>query len=125
MKELICIVCPKGCRIQVDESKIAVISGYKCAKGLSYALEELQQPKRVLTSTVVLINGKIRRCPVKTDKAIGKERIFEAMQLLDSVIVQAPIKLGQIIVENILGTNCNWVATKTCEAVETESNIIS
>ena len=115
MRELICIVCPKGCRILVDVSKAEVIRGYKCAKGIAYATEELQHPKRVITSTVVLENGKQRRCPVKTDGALPKEKIFEAVKLLKSVVVQAPAKLGQVIVENVAGTNCNWVATKSCE----------
>ncbi len=110
MAELICIVCPKGCHIKVSDTG-EVLGGAGCEKGIAYAQNEQTNPMRVLTSTVILRGGRHPRLPVKTDAVIPKAKIFEAMQLLNGLTVQAPVARGQIVVANILGTGVNFVAT--------------
>ncbi len=70
MKELICITCPKGCHLKVDEETFAV-TGNSCPRGAVYGANELRNPVRVVTSTVV-VDGPARRLPVKTDRPIPK-----------------------------------------------------
>ena len=111
MRELICIVCPNGCRIEVGDS--GDIMGYRCERGREYAQAELTNPTRVLTSTVRMTGGAHRRCPVKTDGPIPKGLLMEAMELLCCVDLQAPIECGQIIVENFLGMDVNLIATRS------------
>ncbi len=112
MKELICIVCPRGCRLQVDETKNYAVSGNGCEKGESYGKAELLHPVRTLTSTVICTGGRYPRLPVKTHCPISKEKLAEVMAYLNTITVHAPIATGDIIVKNILNTGADLVATR-------------
>ena len=112
MTELICIVCPKGCHLHVDEQDDYKVTGNSCAKGAEYGHKELTNPTRVITSTVIITGAAHSRLPVKTDRDIPKPLIFESMKLLNGVEVQSPVKTGDIIVKDILGTGVNFVATR-------------
>lgn len=112
MADLICIVCPKGCHLHVDEDTLKV-TGNECMRGEIYAQSELTNPVRVVTSTVRITGAEIPRLPVKTDGDIPKKDIFAAMKLLDNIKVEAPVKKGDIIVANILGGAVNFVATRS------------
>jgi NADPH-dependent 2,4-dienoyl-CoA reductase/sulfur reductase-like enzyme/CxxC motif-containing protein len=110
--ELICITCPKGCHLQVDEKNGYAVTGNDCDRGAKYGKQEVTNPMRVITSTVCAAGGAISRMPVKTDKNIPKPKIFEAMRLLDALEVKAPFKTGEIVVSNICGTGANFIATR-------------
>jgi CxxC motif-containing protein len=112
MKELICIVCPKGCHLTVDEENGYAVSGNRCPRGEEYGKNEVIAPKRTITSTVKVSGGLYPRLPVKTDKPIPKELIFEAMKLLDAVELTAPVKVGDVVIENVLGTGANFIASR-------------
>ena len=99
MAELICIVCPKGCRIEADED--LNVTGNSCERGEVYAREELTNPQRTLTSTVRVSGASLRRCPVKSRSPIPKRLIFDAMRLLDSAEITAPVEEGFIVVSDI------------------------
>lgn len=114
MRELICIVCPKGCHLQVDEASYAV-QGHSCPRGEVYGREEIKNPRRVITSTVRTSSALHPRCSVKTDQAIPKELMFQAMDLLNDVDLVPPIACGQVILEHVLGTEANFVATRNIE----------
>ena len=111
MKQLVCIVCPKGCHLSIDENSFAV-SGNACPRGAEYAKKELTNPTRVVTSTVKIKGALYRRCPVKTDSDIPKGKIFEAMALLDGIELQAPVRSGDIVIANLLDLGVSFVATK-------------
>jgi NADPH-dependent 2,4-dienoyl-CoA reductase/sulfur reductase-like enzyme/CxxC motif-containing protein len=83
--DLVCIVCPKGCRLQVDENNDFAVTGHDCVRGEEYGKQEISNPTRVITSTVCAAGGAISRMPVKTDKNIPKGKIFEAMTSLDEL----------------------------------------
>ena len=112
MTELICILCPNGCHLQVDEAHGCAVTGNTCPKGAEYGKIELTNPTRVVTSTVRVAGAQHRRCPVKTDAPIPKGLIFEAMAALDAVDLAAPVALGQIVVKNVCGTTANFVTTR-------------
>jgi CxxC motif-containing protein len=112
MTDLICIVCPRGCHLRVDEKNDYMVSGHCCRRGEKYGREELINPVRVITSTVRVTGGSHRRCPVKTDRAIPKVLISDAMQELNGVLLQAPVKLGQVVVPNVCGLDVRFVATR-------------
>ena len=114
MAELICIVCPKGCHLKVDETTFAV-SGNSCEKGAEYGKTELKNPTRTLTSTVRLENGALPRCPVRTSAPIPKGMMFDAMAVLEGITLTAPVKVGQVAVENLLGTGADLIVTRTIE----------
>lgn len=112
MKELICITCPKGCHLKIDETTL-VVTGNSCEKGAEYGKNEVTNPVRVLTSIVKMADNRV--CSVKTDKAIPKGKIFEIMDALKEIRLSAPVHIGDVVVENVCGTGANWIATKDME----------
>ena len=112
MKELICIVCPQGCHLKVDEENGFAVTGNACPRGAEYGKMELTHPTRVVTSTVRCQGGLYPRCPVKTDRAIPKERMFDVMAALEEVALPAPAAVGQVVIENVCGTGADVVATR-------------
>jgi CxxC motif-containing protein len=112
--ELVCIVCPMSCKIEVqyEGNKVIGMTGYKCRQGKKYAEEEAIDPKRTLTTTVLLEKGDLPLLSVRTDKPMPKKQLFEAMEVLRKVKVSAPVEAGQVIVENLLGLGVNVIATR-------------
>jgi CxxC motif-containing protein len=113
-KELICIGCPMGCLLSVDYTgkTIQSINGNRCKVGLEYAEKECFNPERTLTTTVRVKNGHLPLVSVRTNKPLAKNRIFDAMTLLAKVEVEAPVRIGEKIVQNIFDTGVSIVATK-------------
>ena len=110
MKDLICIVCPRGCHLHIDDDKN--VTGNFCPRGKEYALNEITYPKRMVTSTVAVKNRENMVVSVRTDKSIGKEKMFDVIKLIDNLEVNAPCHIGDILAENILGTDVNIIITK-------------
>lgn len=113
MKELICILCPNGCHLSVDETKDFAVTGNACPRGAEYGKSECTHPTRVVTSTVRLSGGSYPRCPVKTDRPIPRELIFPVMAALDEITLVSPVRCGDIVMENVCGTGANIVATRS------------
>ena len=113
-KELICIGCPMGCNLILDcvETKILSVNGNRCKVGLQYAEKEINNPERTLTTTVKVKNGTLPLVSVRTNKLVPKRILFDIMNLLANVEVEAPIKIGDVIISNILETGADIVATK-------------
>ena len=112
MTELICIGCPKGCHLRVDENNNYEVSGAGCEKGEEYGKTELKDPRRVLTSTVAIEGAALKRCSVKTDSAIPKGELFNVMDALDQVILRSPVKIGDVVIKNVCNTGADIIATK-------------
>ena len=110
-KELICICCPNGCHLKVDIENNKV-TGNKCKRGIEYGINEMTHPVRVITSTVKVIDGSLPVVPVKTNGAIPKELNFKCMEEINKAIIKAPVKVGDIIIKNVLDTNIDVVAAK-------------
>ncbi|HNY74540.1 MAG: DUF1667 domain-containing protein [Bacilli bacterium] len=113
MKELICILCPRGCRLKVDDD--LNVTGNFCPRGILYAKTEMTNPTRIITSTVKIKAKNAVRLSVKTAQAIPKGKMFDCMRELDKVMVEAPIRIGDVIVYNICETGVDVVATKDIE----------
>ena len=112
--ELTCIGCPMGCQLEVEikDKNVIKVEGNLCIRGEIYAKKECTNPTRIVTSSVNVENGVIDVVSVKTEKDIPKNKIFNVMDELKNVVVKAPIKIGDIIIENVAGTGVNVVATK-------------
>lgn len=115
MKELICIVCPNGCRLRVEEENNYRVTGNGCPRGAEYGKSELQHPVRVVTSTVRCEGGRYPCSPVKTNRPVPKEQIRAVMQAMESVTVPAPVRIGDVVIGNICGTGADLVATRNME----------
>lgn len=111
--ELICIVCPMGCALSVETEgdKIISVSGNTCKRGEAYAKTEFTDPRRTITSTVKTKDGFI--VPVKTDKTVPKDKIFECMQEINRLHPDsgANLEVGSVICKNILNTGANIITT--------------
>lgn len=121
IRDMVCIVCPMGCHMVLEKDETEA-SGIKvlhnqCGRGKVYAIEEMTSPTRMLTSTVVIEEGFLKRIPVKTTAPIPKPKLMEAMAVLDNVVVKAPVKVGDLIVENLLGTGVNVVAARSMKKI--------
>lgn len=103
MRELVCIICPRGCslEVQMEDKKVVNITGYSCHRGMQYAENECCNPQRTVTSTVRCENGRV--VAVKTDRPIPKEKVFECMERINSVVVSLPIAIGDVILEDVFG----------------------
>lgn len=108
-----CIICPKGCglTVEVENGKVVEVSGNTCARGVTYAQNEIENPIRTLTSSVAVRNGVHPRVSVKTDREIPKGKMMECARALKGVEVEAPVRIGDVLIENVVGTGSNIVAT--------------
>ncbi|WML37722.1 DUF1667 domain-containing protein [Clostridium sp. OS1-26] len=127
MRELICIGCPIGCQLQVklDGKEVVEVTGNTCKKGEDYAKKECTNPTRIVTSSVYVEGGEIGVVPVKTESDIPKEKIFDCIKALKGIVVKAPINIGDVIVENILNTGVNIVATRKVDEALKKINKIA
>lgn len=112
MKEIICICCPKGCHLHVDEANGYAVTGNACPNGAAYGKEELTHPTRILTSTVRAEGGLHPRCTVKTAAPVPKEKMFAVMAALDTATVTAPVHIGDVVLHDVCGTGVDVVATR-------------
>ena len=113
-KHFTCVICPLGCEIDVELQGGNVVSmeGNKCQKGKEFVLQELEEPMRILTTTVPIKGAKWAMLPVRTDKAIPKRLLFKVIEQLADIELQAPVKMYDMILKNIAGTGANIVATR-------------
>ena len=111
-KELICINCPMGCRMTatVENGAVVNVSGNACKRGALYAKEELTHPVRMVTA-LVRVRGRTEPLPVKTDRPIDKGLIFDALDALKGVVVDAPVTIGDVVLAHVCGTQVRFVAT--------------
>ena len=111
IKELTCIVCPKGCQLKVtlEGKEVVSVEGHTCKRGEIYARTECTAPMRVLTTTAAVVGGGV--VPVKTDRAVPKELLFDCMKEINALRVPASVKIGDVVLEDLLGTGACVVVT--------------
>jgi CxxC motif-containing protein len=114
-REIVCIVCPTGCRIRVSgpDGQHLEVSGNECRRGEEYALKEITDPRRTLITTVRIEHGSLRRLPVRTNREIPKKSMFACMEVINRVRIEAPVEIGQVIIPDILCTGADVVATRS------------
>lgn len=116
IRELTCISCPLGCqlKVEVDESgNVLNVTGNTCKRGAEYGRQEVSAPVRMVTSTVRVVGGDAPVVPVRTQTNIPKEKIFAVMDEIRKAEVQAPVKLGDTVLENAAGTGVAIVAARS------------
>jgi CxxC motif-containing protein len=115
LEKIICLGCPLGCIVKLTldhENNVINVAGNKCKEGEKFAVNELRNPVRVLTATVLTQQSIQPLLPVKTDKPIDKKLLRQSMLLLAKVRTKPPIRMGDVIVSNLLNTKANIVATR-------------
>ncbi len=113
-KQFTCINCPLGCQVVVtmdDEKNIQKIEGNNCKRGEQYVRDEIKDPKRMVCSTVRISGSDNYSVPVKTASAIPKGLIFECMKEINNTEINTPIKIGDVVIANVLDTGVDVIAT--------------
>ena len=118
-KEMVCVNCPMSCRltVQIEDGAVTAVSGNSCPRGKAYAESECIRPMRILTTTVRIEGGIHRVLPVISAEEIPLDQITEAMAVIREVSVQAPVSVGDVIVQDILGTGVDIVAARSMKQV--------
>lgn len=118
-KEIVCTNCPMGCSLEVtyDADKITSVKGNECIRGKEYAEKEIFHPERIVTTTVRIKGAAIPTLPVKTARSVPKGLGLKIVKAASKITVTAPVKTGDIIIKDVLGTGVNLVATRTMERI--------
>lgn len=113
-KKVICIECPKGCNLSIEweGSKAVNVRGAKCPKGVVYGITEIEDPVRVLTSSVLAEGLDIKMIPVRTNKPIPKKYLEKAMDRIKLMRVTSPVRAGQVLDMDFLGIGVKLIATR-------------
>jgi len=116
--KLICITCPMGCSLKVthEGSTVIEVEGAECKRGLDYAQAELTDPRRMVTTTVRVQGGVHPLVPVYTAAPIPKPLIFDLLGALRRVELQAPVQVGQVVLDDALGTGVDVLASRSLPA---------
>ena len=110
-REITCIVCPRGCRMTADiQGEIITVTGHTCPRGEKHAMDEILHPVRSLTSIVRVSNRVDTMVSVKSAAPVPKGEMFAIMERIHAVSVEAPIAIGDVIIDNVCGTQI--IATK-------------
>ena len=112
--KLVCINCPRGCNLNVENINGEIkVTGNFCPRGEKYAISELTNPLRTLTTTVAIKSENYERLPVISSSPLPKDKVMEAIKALKNVEVKAPIKMGDVIVSNIIELGVDIIASKS------------
>ncbi|MGN0735257.1 MAG: DUF1667 domain-containing protein [Anaerovoracaceae bacterium] len=113
IKEMICIVCPNGCRMTASAAGTDEIqvNGNGCVRGKEFAINEMTNPVRSLSSTVRTDSEELPVLPVRLSAEIPKDRIFDMMDEINKIRVTGPVKPGAVLARNLLGLGADLIAT--------------
>ncbi|MCM1195321.1 MAG: DUF1667 domain-containing protein [Corallococcus sp.] len=116
-REMICINCPMGCHLTVDDGdkNNIKVTGNTCPRGVTYAVNEVTSPKRMVTGSVKVAGGTIPMVSVKTREAIPKGLIFDSLEELKKIELSAPVAIGDVVAGNVCGCGVDFIATKNVE----------
>jgi CxxC motif-containing protein len=117
-RKFICITCPRGCALDVtmEGETVVKMEGNSCKRGIDYVTGELNDPRRMVTTTVRVKGGVHPLAPVYTESPIPKPCIIDLLAEIRKVELKAPVKLGQVVIENALGTGVNILASRNIPA---------
>lgn len=118
-KVMNCIMCPLGCELTVtlEDGKFASVTGNTCPRGAKYAQDEVTAPKRMLTYTVKVNGGMLPLLPVVSANVLPKEKVMECAAYLRDIVVEAPVKTGDVIVKDILGLGVDILASRDMDKI--------
>lgn len=121
--EFLCVICPNGCDLVVtaeDTSppKVLDVTGHLCPRGVDYAVSEVERPLRSIASSVRVRGGEMPLASVRTDRPIPLEAVFGVMEEIRRCVAEAPVRIGDVLLENPAGTVCRILATRNVEHLE-------
>ena len=118
-KEYVCIVCPNSCHLTVTDNNGEIsVTGNSCKRGEAHGIAEYKNPMRMLTTTVAVENGILPRLSVVSSAEIPKTKLKDCLSDIYSMSVKAPVKCGDLIIENVQNTGVNIVASRSINEKE-------
>jgi len=114
-QDIICILCPKGCALTVTgapKDDGSNVEGANCKEGVKYAFQEGTDPRRLVCTSVEVKGGDLPLLSVRTARAIPKKLVRECLGKLSGIAVSAPVRMGQVIISDVLGTGIDVIATR-------------
>lgn len=114
-QEYICILCPRGCQLTAvknDNDGSIEMSGNFCPRGKGYAVEEMTNPMRTVTTSVYAKGGEVPLVSVKTSAPVPKDAVGNVLCEAAAITVEAPVAIGQVLIQNVAGTGSNLIATR-------------
>ena len=116
MSQYTCIICPNSCRVTViGNNEVFTVSGNQCRRGEEFAIHEHTGPMRMFTSTVRINGAAIPRISVISSREIPKEKVKDCQKVLSEIVLQAPVRCGETVMEDIEGTGADMLASRTLE----------
>ena len=123
--EMTCIICPNGCELSVEtlalpdgSETVLFVTGNTCRNGEHYARQEVERPQRNIATSVAVTGGKLPLASVRLTRPIDKHRIPEVAAAIRQVTLAAPVAAGTVLIENVLGTGADVIATRSVPAAE-------
>lgn len=115
--ELTCITCPRGCHITYDleNGKAINIQGNSCPRGKIFCEKEVVNPERMITSTVRIHGAIYNQLPIITSAPVSKDKIFDVVDEIKKVEVNAPIHVNDVIISNVLNTGVDILAARSMD----------
>ena len=111
--EIICVACPKGCRLEARRKNGEILVSHAgCKRGKQYAIGEITDPRRMVASTVRIQGGLHPLIPVYTSEPFPKDQIFQLLDQIRTTRIQSPVKAGDIVIKDALGTGIDVVASR-------------
>ena len=123
IREYTCVVCPNGCTLKVevtdgDHPEFVRVEGNICKRGETWAKQEVENPMRTIASSVLVKNGEFPLASVRTDSPIPLGSIQAVMKEIQSIELEAPLHIGDVVLEKPAGTNCNIIVTRKVEKTD-------
>ena len=117
-RTLTCIICPNGCELEIsyEGDQVLSVTGNMCPTGAAYAEQEIKNPMRTIASSVKLEGGTMPLVSVRVNGPIPKAKIMDVMDVIRKTTVMAPVKIGDVIIADVLGLGCDVVATRNVAA---------
>ena len=112
-----CIVCPNGCEIETEYegTQVFSVTGNLCPKGKTYVTQELVDPRRTIATSVRVLNGTMPLTSVRLTNAVPKDRIFDVMDEINRQTLTAPVRIGDVVIANVLGLGSDVIVTKNID----------
>jgi CxxC motif-containing protein len=112
--EIVCILCPVGCRIivEIEDGEVVRIDDAGCERGKDYSLQEIRSPIRDFFTTIRVADGKMPLVSVRSTEPIPKNMLMPCAAELAKRVIPAPVRIGDIIIKNIMKLGADIIATK-------------
>ena len=118
-----CVVCPNGCAIEAEflqekPPRLLGASGHRCSRGLEWVRQEIENPMRTIATSVLVRSGRSVSASVRTTRPIPLEKVMDVMAAIRRENPEAPLRIGQVLIERPAGTDTEIVVTRNVDCRE-------